>query len=230
MKEDIRKMSLSAGADICGFANIDRFTNTPIGYSPIDIYKDCKSVLVLGVAIPRGLSLVNPQLIYGHFNELACSIIDQILFKVAKMIENKYGGYAIPIPSDAPVGFWDEETKTGHGLLSMKHAAVLAGIGFMGKNTILCNERFGNQLTVGAILLTHDLPSDELCYNYCLPKCHRCIDNCPVHAIHEDGTVDQKLCRENTYKTTFRNIGTVECNQCRMGCPLRFGVKTKKVV
>jgi epoxyqueuosine reductase len=225
MKEEIREMSLSAGADVCGFANIDRFVDTPTGYSPLDIYKDCKSVLVLGVAIPRGLSLVNPQLIYGHFNNLACSIIDQLLFKMAKMIENKYGGYAIPIPSDSPVGFWDEKTKTAHGLMSMKHTAVLAGIGFMGKNTILYSERFGNQLTVGVILLTHNLSSDQLCHNYCLPECHKCIDNCPAHAIREDGTVDQKLCRENTYKTTFRNIGTVECNQCRMGCPLRFGVK-----
>ncbi|NLI35737.1 MAG: epoxyqueuosine reductase [Bacteroidales bacterium] len=228
MKENIRQMAISAGADVCGFANIDRFKDAPKGYLPTDIYKDCKSVLALGIAIPRGLSFVNPQFIYGHFNELSCPMVDQILFRVARMIEDKYGGYAIPIPSDAPVGFWDEETKTAHGLLSMKHIGVLAGIGFMGKNTILCNEQFGNQLTIGAILLTHDLPSDELSQNHCLPKCHKCIDNCPVHAIREDGTVNQKRCRENTYKTTFRNIGTVECNLCRMGCPLKFGVKTQK--
>jgi hypothetical protein len=39
-------------------------------------------------------------------------------------------------------GSWDEKTLTAHGILSMKHLAVAAGIGFMGKNTLLCNERF----------------------------------------------------------------------------------------
>lgn len=48
MKEIIRQMALSAGADICGFANIDRFKDAPKGYSPTDIYQDCKSVLAQG--------------------------------------------------------------------------------------------------------------------------------------------------------------------------------------
>lgn len=225
MKETIRQITLSAGADICGFANIDRFADSPIGFSPSDIYKDCHSILVLGVALPKGLSQVNPQLIYHYFNGYAVTIVDDLLFRVAKLIENKYdGSMALPLPCDMSSS-WDETTKTAHGLLSMKHLAVKAGVGFMGKNTILCNEHIGNLLTVGTILLNLDLPSDELCKNLCPPRCHKCIDNCPAHAIRKDGTVNQLLCREHTYKTTFRNYGTTECNLCRMGCPLRFGVK-----
>lgn len=227
IKEEIRSIVLSSGADICGFANIDRFDNAPVGFAPIDIYKDCRSVLVLGVALPKGLSKVNPQLIYNYFNGNIVTMVDDILFRVAKKIEITFGGFAVPLPSDM-AGSWNEETKTAHGILSMKHLAVQAGIGFMGKNTILCNERFGNLMTVGAVLLNIDLQSDELCINHCPPKCHICIDNCPAHAICEDGTVNQTLCRPVAYGTTFRGYGTVECNRCRMGCPLRFGVKKNK--
>ncbi len=31
MKEQIRELILSFGADVCGFANIDRFDNAPSG-------------------------------------------------------------------------------------------------------------------------------------------------------------------------------------------------------
>ena len=224
IKEEIRNMVLSAGADVCGFANVDRFENAPEGFAPTDIYKDCRSVLVLGVALPKGMSKVNPQLIYNYFNGNIVTMVDDILLRVAKKIEGAFGGFTVPLPCDMS-GSWNEETKTAHGILSMKHLAVQAGIGFMGKNTILCNEQFGNLMTVGAVLLSLDLPSDELCINHCPPKCHICIDNCPAQAIREDGTVNQTLCRPVAYGTTFRGYGTVECNRCRMGCPLRFGVK-----
>lgn len=225
LKEEIRARALSAGADVCGFANIDRITDeAPKGFAPDDVFKDCKSILALGLALPKGLSQVPPQLIYNYFNSHIVTMLDEILFKLAKEIEEKYGGFAVPLPCDMS-GSWDENSQTAHGILSMKHLAIAAGIGFMGKNTLLCNERFGNMMTVGSILLSIDLPSDDLCKNYCPPKCHICIDNCPAHAIRENGTVNQTLCRPVAYGKTFRGYDTVECNHCRMVCPLRFGVK-----
>lgn len=228
MKEKIRELALSAGADVCGFANIDRMTDAPDGFAPTDIVKGCRSMLVLGVALPKGLSQVYPQLIYNYFNGYTVTLVDDILLRVSKKIEAEFDGFAVPLPCDMS-GSWDENTLTAHGILSMKHLAVAAGIGFMGKNTLLCNKRFGNMMTVGAILLSHDLSSDELCANYCPPKCHICIDNCPAHAIREDGTVNQTLCRPVAYGTTFRGYGTVECNHCRMLCPLRFGVNKSEI-
>jgi len=224
MKEKIRQIALSAGAEVCGFANIDRFIDLPVEYAPSGVYKDCHSVVALGKALPKGLSQVKPQLIYNYFNGYLVTMVDDILFRVAKQTEQMFGGFAVPIPCDMS-GSWNDETKTAHGILSVKHLAVQAGIGFMGKNTILCNERFGNLMTVGVILLSLDLPSDDLCKNYCPPKCHICIDNCPAHAISINGSVNQTLCRPVAYGSTFRGYGTVECNRCRMSCPLRFGVK-----
>lgn len=222
MNREIKEIILSLGADVCGIANIECFSDAPQGFSPRDLFEGSKSVIVFGVALPKGLTKVEPRLIYGHFNYCCVEKADDVAFKGAKIIEERFKCSCVPIPSDSPYECWDEETKSGHGLLSMKHAACLAGIGTLGKNTLLINRKFGNLLTVGAILTDLDLPSDELCESLCIEGCTKCLDSCPVHAIH-DGIVDQKLCRNHTYGTNKRGFGTTDCNICRVVCPMKYG-------
>lgn len=223
MEKDLKQMILSCGADVCGIANIDRFANTPEGFSPKDIYDGCRSVLVFGVALPKGLTKVDSRLIYGHFNNFLCHQVDEIAIRGAKILENDYSAVAIPMPCDSPYEFWEEENMIGRGLISMKHAAALSGIGEIGKNSLLINPQYGNLLTIGAILTNLDLKSDERCKTLCISGCTKCIDACPVHAI-EPETVNQKLCRLNTYGKTSRGFDTVECNRCRVVCPMRYGI------
>ena len=122
--------------------------------------------------------------------------------------------------------YWDEYKLKGKGHISMKHTAIACGTGALGKNTLLLNPKYGNELTIGAILTDLDLKSDDLCENICIKECHKCIENCPVGAI-QDGKVVQKLCRNNAYGKTKRGFDTVECNKCRRVCPMRYG-KTYK--
>ncbi|KAA6328570.1 hypothetical protein EZS27_022547 [termite gut metagenome] len=39
----------------------------------------------------------------------------------------------------------------------------------------------------------------------------------------ENGRVNQKLCRNNTYGKTKRGFDTVDCNCCRTACPMNYG-------
>ncbi len=223
MKEKIRNMVLSLGADVCGFAGIERFEDAPEGFHPADIYKDCKSLIVFGLSLPKGLTYVEPRLIYGYFNELACPEIDRIAFKAAKLVESNDNGIAVPIPCDSPYEYWDEEKSEGRGLLSMKHAAVRAGLGTLGKNTLLLNRNFGNLLTIGVILTNLEIESDDLADSICLEGCQLCIRSCPVNALDGISAI-QKNCRSNTYGKTKRGFDTVDCNTCRTICPRRFGI------
>lgn len=222
MKNQIKELILNLGADDCGVANIDRFSEAPAGFHPRDIFPDCQSVIVFGIALPKGLTKVEPRLIYGHFNEGSCPDVDWIAFKGAKEIERICGGYAVPIPADGPYEYWDAEKMEGRGLISMKHAAVLAGLGALGKSTLLLNEVYGNMLTLGAILTDLVLASDPLAESICIEGCNLCIQNCPSQAL--DGyRADQSKCRPNTYGTNARGFSTVNCNRCRVVCPMRFG-------
>jgi len=222
LKKEIKNIFYSLQADVCGIANIERFKDAPKGFSPTDIFRECKSVIVFGAALPKGLERTDSRLIYGHFNNMCTGLIDEIAFFAAKRMEREFSCTAIPVPCDGPYEYWDEEKSEGRGLISMKHAAALAGIGSIGNNSLLINERFGTMLTIGAVLTDLELNSDEECEELCIKGCSKCIDSCPVGAIHNK-TVNQKLCRNNTFGKTKRGFDTVECNKCRVVCPLRYG-------
>lgn len=222
MKEAIRKKVLDLGADVCGFADVGRFIKAPEGFHPGDLYHDCKAVIVIGFALPKSLFAVKPDLLYGHFNSLTISKVDQLAMMTARIIEDGYGGTAVPVPCDSPYDYWDSKKMEGRGLISMKHAAVQAGIGSLGKNTLLLNATFGNRLTVGIVLTDLELQSDQYAKPLCIEGCNLCLKSCPVQALGET-SVNQKSCRNNTYGTTARGFDTVSCNTCRSVCPMRFG-------
>lgn len=222
MEQFIKKLALQYGADVCGIGSIDRFSNAPAGFSPIDIYDKCKSVIAVGIALPKGLYEITPRLIYTHFNANICNDVDRLTLDLAKVIEKEYGCLAIPVPADAPNEYWEADTMTAKGIISMKHTAVACGIGSLGKSSLLINKEYGNRLTIGAVLTDLVLESDELQPDLCIPGCHKCIENCPAHAI-KDGSVEQKKCRLNTYGKTARGFDTVDCNRCRTVCPMKYG-------
>lgn len=222
MESKIKELACQFGADVCGIGSIDRFKDAPAGFSPLDIFDKTKSVIAIGVALPKGLYEVSPRLLYGHFNSNVCAMIDDILLKLARAMEKRYGCLAVPGPSDSPYEYWEAENKTGKGLLSMRHAAVLCGLGSIGKSSLLINPEYGNRLGIGAVLTDLELEPDALHPDLCIDGCSRCMDGCPVRAI-ADRRVNQKLCRMNTYGKTARGFDTVDCNKCRIVCPMRFG-------
>lgn len=222
MENFIKETAYRYGADVCGIGSIDRFKNAPTGFSPLDLFDRCRSVIAVGIALPEGLYEIQPRLLYGYFNNEICTILNHLELKLAKEMESRFHCLAVPVPCDAPNEYWDAETMTAKGLISMKHAAVQCGLGSIGKNSLLINEKYGNTLTVGVILTDLELKSDPLQAELCIPGCRKCVESCPVGAI-SDGVVNQKLCRLNTYGKTARGFDTVDCNKCRTVCPMRFG-------
>jgi len=71
--------------------------------------------------------------------------------------------------------------------------ARYAGVGWMGKNTCIINQKIGSWLFLGVILtsleLTPDLPAPDRC-----GTCRRCIDACPTDAILAPYLLDSNRC------------------------------------
>lgn len=226
MKEEIRNIFLRHGATVCGVAGIDRFADAPEGFGPGDVFPACRAVIVFGLAVPKGATAVNPRLIYKQFSEIAKNELDRIAYHASLEIERNFGGLAVPMPCDGPYDYWDADKMEGRGLISMRHAAVRAGLGTLGKNTLLLNARYGNALNIGAVLTDLELPSDEPAVSICLDSCRKCLDSCPAGAL--DGTtVNQKRCRMNAYMTNARGFEVTNCNTCRTVCPMRHGAAGK---
>jgi len=220
MEDRIKNIFSNLGSDLCKIANVERFKDSPSGFHPTDIYKECKSVIVFAKRIPKGLSYVSPRLSYVKTIDIITNELDKIGCLASLEIE-KLGGIAAPMPSDAPYEYCSA-TMEGHGLLSMRHAALLAGIGSMGKNTLIISKEYGNMINLGAVLTNLDLKSDPLVDNLCTPGCHLCLDHCPQKAL--DGqSANQKLCRNYTYIQNEKGHSLCNCNTCRVICPKSLG-------
>lgn len=220
VKEKARQM----GADLCNIAPVNRFKNAPEGFHPHDISPECQSVIVFASQIPLSTLQAKTNAPYTFVRNMLAAKIDQITFQLSGDLERK-GLLAIPVPSDEPYDYWDAEQRQGRGILSLRHAGFLAGLGVLGKNTLLVNETFGNMIWLGAILISEELEPDPLAsYTVCPPKCNVCITSCPQQAL--DGTtVNQKRCRKSCISSTEGGGFVYSCNICRKICPQHKGVQ-----
>jgi epoxyqueuosine reductase len=110
--------------------------------------------------------------------------------------------------------------------------ARLAGLGWIGKNTCLINQRLGSWLFLGEVLLSIPLDPDEPAPGRC-GSCTRCIEACPTAAIVSDQAggwmVDARLCisyltiekrgeiESNLAKRTQNHL--FGCDICQEVCP-----------
>lgn len=224
----IKKIALKNGADLFGIASIDRFSDAPKGFHPLDIYKKTKSVIVFAKRIPSETLFAESCIPYTHINTLVMQVIDSMTFQISSELDS-IGIKNIIIPTDDPYEYWDEENKTGRGILSLRHTGYLAGLGIIGRNNLLINERFGNMIQIGALLTeTEIIPSPLANYKTCPDNCRICLDTCPVQAL--DGkTVNQKLCRPLSVYRNEKGYELKKCYNCRKNCPLALGLKKTKL-
>lgn len=221
--DEIKKTAKSFGADLCGIAPIERFSDSPKGFHPRDIYKKTESVIAIACRVPDGSIDLDTFIPYTVIEELALSKVSQIALSLSLEIEAR-GSKAVMIPS-VPYDYWDAENLEGKGILSLKHLGLKAGLGFMGRNTLLCNGQYGNLIRLGAVLTDAVLSPDEMQKGeLCRDSCDLCVTSCPVGAIG-NSHVSQKKCRPYSEVKNKRGIEVCVCNVCRKVCPNRNGIK-----
>ncbi len=221
--DDVKRILAELGADLCGIAPVDRFAEAPRGFHPLDIYEDCRSVVVFARRVPAGSLFAHSRVPYTRANDQVTAEVDSITFRAALRLEDG-GMRCVIIPTDDPYEHWEAERSHGRGILSLRHAGLLAGLGVLGRNTLLINERFGNMIQIGAVLTDAELEGDPLAdYEACAPDCDRCIEACTAWAL--DGvTVDQSRCRPVSMVVTARGHGLKGCYACRRACPHALGL------
>ena len=220
----IKETALGLGVHACGIAAIDRFDSAPEGFKPINIFSKCKSVVVFIKQMPTDVIFAENPVPYTHAAYKMYEEMDRIAMELCRFFQQN-NTKAVLIPADIPYLAWDQENMHGKGILSLKHAAVKAGLGIMGKNTIFINERWGNMVYIGAVLTEAEIPADPMIEDFtCPPNCRRCLDACTQQAM--DGVrVNQKLCREKSFFKAGRDWDLYNCNECRKVCPYRTGWK-----
>jgi epoxyqueuosine reductase QueG len=144
--------------------------------------------------------------------------LDTLAYDVAVFIEGN-GGSAMPMPADDPYFHWEEARKHGMALFSHRHAAVKAGLGMLGKSSLLLTPEFGNRVELVSVLT--DLPFEPApaVTGLCPSGCRLCEAACPSGAQSGSYAVEQKPCRLYVTTKTDRGHVVYRCWQCRAVCP-----------
>jgi epoxyqueuosine reductase len=107
--------------------------------------------------------------------------------------------------------------------------AARAGLGWIGKNSMLINRKLGSYVFIGEMLVNIELPYAENPVNDGCGGCSRCVDACPTKAILPDKVIDANRCI--SYQT-IENKGAIDdqltgkfnnwvfgCDICQEVCP-----------
>ncbi|MCF8380364.1 MAG: tRNA epoxyqueuosine(34) reductase QueG [Bacteroidales bacterium] len=112
----------------------------------------------------------------------------------------------------------------------MEHAlARNAGLGWIGKNSLLLTKNFGSYVFIGEIIIDQELVYNEnISKDFC-GTCSLCISECPTKAINANRTVDAGKCISyltiehkgdipSEFKNSFYNRA-FGCDICQDVCP-----------
>lgn len=219
----VKSIAFELGADLCGIASGERFSEAPAGFRPTDIWGRCRSVLVFAKRLPGGSLSASSCIPYTYFNRLITEEVEALTLTLSRRLED-LGVESCPVPSDDPSEHWEPDRSYARGVLSLRHAGYLSGLGRLGKNTLLVNDRLGNMIQLGALLLDRDFEADPIAsYETCREECRLCIDSCPEGAL--DGTtVNQQACRHLSVFRNERGFVLKKCWECRKVCPNHRGI------
>ena len=216
-KEEVKQLFLDRGAELCGVASIERFSDAPKGFHPADVLPTCKSVISFGMRFPAGCLSCKTDIPYTLIRNTITPRMNEIAFECCVELE-KRGVLAVPIPTND--SRWDETTGRFRSIVSQKHAAQAAGLGTIGRHSLLITPELGSMVWLGCILTELELEPDELRPSVC-NDCGLCVSSCPIGAL-ENQQMDQQACWDHAFGD-YEGTWQIHCHRCRDICPHNLG-------
>jgi hypothetical protein len=96
--EEMTKLFFQNNIPVFGMAKAKSLENGPSGYRPSDMLASAKSILCLGLPVPKGILRCKErsEWMYWRAANICYRYIDAILMQVARIIEEK-GETAVPV-------------------------------------------------------------------------------------------------------------------------------------
>jgi len=116
-----------------------------------------------------------------------------------------------------------------HPQLSQKAVAVLAGLGWIGKSSLLVHPVHGPRMRIGTMFTDTLLAADEPYKGNHCGRCEICVDACPAQAVSGEEVrfgsllgycIDRETCRTHLYRHESRIHRAEFCGLCLKECPI----------
>ena len=208
MKERIIELSKKWGADLVGFAPIDRF---PEDSAVCRLMPEAKTVIGLGFRVLRGAYRgIEEGSTYYQYTTMGVENMEETVMPMVSvrlsMLLEEEGYSALPqrrhqqimaeenstnpeVAFDAIYRSRPEETQ-----MDFNEAAVLCGLGEIGFHGALLTDEFGPFVRTCFVLTDAEIEPTPVKEPHLCDKCGECAKGCPGKAISEDGKLDAWQC------------------------------------
>ena len=224
LTQNIKELALKSEFDLVGFAPADPFEGyrwqDSLMRDPKLTMTDAKSLVIVGVSELKFLKKSKTNDLIG---KIARSYAAGHEFNlVAELNPIKQYFEKQGIKANISPGSIAQST------IPLKLAAIRAGLGWQGKNSVVITREFGNWVTFGGLIT-------DAVLDYAVPmihdgcgKCTRCMDACPTGAIKAPYIVDMSRCLDERLNTPGQisddiksKIGNriLSCDTCLEVCP-----------
>lgn len=209
--ETIKSYAIDAGFDLCGVVPVKELTmprerfegwlaqgfggsmeylgrNVPMRFDPSLLVPSAQSVIVCAVNCKNRFSLqtsstdATPLIATHAYAADYHNTIRSMLRVLSARLTDTFGPFACRVAVDsAPV--------------AEKSWAVEAGLGWIGRHSMLVTRRFGSFVLLGELIVDAPVDCYDVPYNGVgCGSCRRCVDACPAAAIMPDRSVDARRC------------------------------------
>jgi epoxyqueuosine reductase QueG len=164
-----------------------------------------------------------PTIMYFHHYRTTNTKLDMLALDVVDFIESQ-GYSALPIAASQST---NTDKDAYRGVFYHKTAAVLAGLGFIGKNALFITPEYGSKIRLATVLTDMPLTAEHPIITKGCGSCEICKNACPAKAISgndyiygapRDTIFDARRCSE--HMKTYKDIGRgAVCGICMRACP-----------
>lgn len=188
--------------------------------NPEELFPEIKSVLVVAIPYSPWPKKQTDPLEVEYSSYLNGADYHDSVFK-------KLNTFLLELKKDHPHLKW--KTCVDTSAVLERTWGYLAGLGWIGKNTMLIHPQWGSYFFIGVAFLNAEITKEVTpLKNYC-GHCSLCLQSCPTSAFVSDSVLDARKCisyltlenRESFLENEAKALGTkiAGCDICQQVCP-----------
>ena len=191
MKKRIKEFASNLGIDDVGIAAAADY-QSPRSPKLDTIFPGVKSLIVMAFKEPSSCESSNMQVaMSGRMDVMAFS--RSCNYRMVRFLERECGAKAMAAPASYPMEM-SMETMGTIGDVSLRHAAISAGLGVFGRHNLVIHPKLGSRVIFTAILTDLEMPSDARCEEELCIHCDICVEQCPAGALNEENKTEVLKC------------------------------------
>jgi len=224
LAENIKGLADSLGIDVLGFAEASEFEGYLLDRSkrrdPRLSLSGAKTIIVAGIYIG---GLVLPSWDESYMGRTSRLFLSGFFNDIVKPLEP----IAALLRKEGYTALICDDSKNKGSILPLKLAAIRAGLGWQGKNTLLVTKKYGTFLALGGIVTNANLEHNtEEETNRC-KSCEKCQQACPLRALEQAYVLSKEKCLSYLLQNDdFPEIAkpvienrVMDCEICQQVCP-----------